>query len=305
MDDVIQNMDNMSQMEKDLPPLSQAVTQADYCQLEARIRRSSALRVACAGQEHCRPDYQIRRSGYVCHGLELVVQGKGELRIKGKTYQLRPGHIFLYGPSIAHEIRCDPAAPMIKYFVDFFGGSRDRLLAHRVIQPGEVRFVHELEAMVSLFDELIREGKKASPLHAEICAQYAFLLLLKSGEAGEADSRTRAQSLINFQRCRIYVEEHAKTLSGLQALARAVHLDPRYICRLFKRHHYLSPHRYIIARRMSRAAELLATTEWPIKTVAMEVGYEDPLHFSRVFARYFRCSPRDFRKYGSTRQAAV
>jgi AraC family transcriptional regulator of arabinose operon len=305
MDGVIQNMDNMNQMEKDLPPLSQAVSQAVYCQLEARVRRSSSLRVACAGREHCRPDYLIRRADYVCHGLELVVQGKGELCMKGKTYQLRPGHIFLYGPSIAHEIRCDPAAPMIKYFVDFFGGSGEKLYAHGMIQPGGVRLVHELEAMVLLFDELLREGKKASPLRVEICAQYASLLLLKSGEAGEADSRMRAQSLINFQRCRIYVEEHAKTLSGLQALASAVHLDPRYICRLFKRHHYLSPHRYIIARRMSRASELLSTTEWTVKTVAMEVGYDDPLHFSRVFARYFRCAPSEFRKYGNTRQVAV
>ena len=89
------------------------------------------------------------------------------------------------------------------------------------------------------------------------------------------------------------------SLNGLQAIADAVHLDPRYVCRLFKRFHLPSPHRYLVACQMNRAAELLVTTRDAIKTIAAQTGYEDALHFSRLFRQRFDCSPSEFRSQNS------
>lgn len=290
-------MDNMNLVSRQnsLPPPSSEVTQAVYCYLESTVGKSRSLRVACVGREHCRPDYLIEREGYVCYGLELVVQGRGELQMHGKTFRLLPGHLFLYGPGVKHSIRCDSKAPMIKYFADFFGGSERELFAPGVIQPGEIRRTPELELLGQLFDALIREGKKVTPARREICAQYMKLLLLKSTEAGSEDEAPFSQSLSNLSRCRAFIEENATVLSGLQAVADAVHLDPRYICRLFKRFHLVSPHRYLVACRMNRAAELLVTTQDAVKAVAAQCGYGDPLHFSRAFRQQFACSPSEFR----------
>ena len=279
-----------------LPPTSPDVTQASYCHLESRVGRSSHLRVACAGLEHCTPDYRIKRKGYVCWGLELVVQGCGELRLLDRRYRLLPGHLFLYGPGVAHVISCDPQAPMVKYFVDYYGRSQPDILSPNIIAPGEVRRTSELDAMTRIFDELIREGKKASPARPELCANYLKLLLLKSTEAGPAEAGAFSQSLSNLHRCRALIEARFSTLSGLQAVADAVHLDPRYICRLFKRFKLPTPHRYLVNCRMNRAVELLVTTSQPIKLVAAAVGYDDPLHFSRVFRQSFGCPPAEFRK---------
>lgn len=275
-----------------LPPTSQDVTEASYCHLEPGVGQSAHLRVACAGREHCRPDYLVARDGYVCRGLELVVQGRGELLLNGRRHRLLPGHIFLYGPGIKHVIRCHPTAPMVKYFVDYYGCSR----SGNLIAPGEIRRTSEVEAMARLFDELIREGKKLSSSRQEICAGYLKLLLLKSTEAGAAEARGFSQSLSNFHRCRTLIEAQAATLTGLQAVSDAVHLDPRYICRLFKRFNLPSPHRYLVSCRMNRAAELLVATHQPVKQIAFQVGYEDPLHFSRSFRQAFGSSPLVFRK---------
>lgn len=285
----------MTPAECPVPPPAIEVSEAVYCHLERTIRPSRRLRVACAGREHCRPDYRVERDGYVCHGLELVVQGRGHLSLGGKTYRLLPGHLFLYGPGVPHAIRCDPRAPMIKYFAVFFGGPARKSLPPGVIEPGEVRRTPELESVARLFDELIREGKKTVPARDEICAGYMKLLLLKSTEAGAADTRASSQSLANLNRCRAAIGAHATSLAGLQALADAVHLDPRYICRLFKRFHLPTPYRYLVECRMSRAAELVVTTAHPLKTIAALSGYDDPLHFSRVFSQHFSCSPSEFR----------
>ena len=122
-----------------IPPNSQQVIDAVICHLETRVYKSRELRVAEAGRERCQPDYLIERTGYPCFTLELVASGRGELEIGGKKLQLLPGHIFLYGPRIRFTMRTDPAAPMLKYFIEFFGSSPDRLFHSGIMKPGEVR----------------------------------------------------------------------------------------------------------------------------------------------------------------------
>jgi AraC-like DNA-binding protein len=297
MDSVAQYMDimNLVKATTPLPPTSEQVTQAAYCHLESGVGHGRHIRVACIGREHCQPDYRIERDGYVCHGLELVVQGKGELTIGGKTYGLLPGHLFLYGPGIAHAIRCDPRTPMVKYFADFSGDLEAEFGGLGVIQPGEVRRTPELDVLRHLFDEMIREGRKVAPARREICAQQMKLLLLKTTEAGNADIHPYSQSLANLNRCRRLIEDQATELASLQTVASAVHLDPRYICRLFKRFNLPSPYVYLVTCRMNRAAELLVTTTDPIKSIAAQCGYPDPLHFSRVFKDFFSSPPSEFR----------
>ncbi len=48
--------------------------------------------------------------------------------------------------------------------------------------------------------------------------------------------------------------------------------------------------------RMGRARELLDTTDRTIASVAREVGYGDPLYFSRQFRRIHGTSPRTYRE---------
>jgi AraC-like DNA-binding protein len=55
------------------------------------------------------------------------------------------------------------------------------------------------------------------------------------------------------------------------------------------------PHMYFEERRIERAARALVETDHRILKVAEAEGYEDPYHFSRVFKRVMRVSPRAYR----------
>lgn len=47
--------------------------------------------------------------------------------------------------------------------------------------------------------------------------------------------------------------------------------------------------------RLQRAAQLLHTTERPIKSIADAVGFESRSHFSRSFTEFFGTTPAEFR----------
>jgi AraC family transcriptional regulator len=92
-----------------------------------------------------------------------------------------------------------------------------------------------------------------------------------------------------------YIDEHLHAALSLRDLAAVAHLSPYYFARRFKESTGLSPHRYIIARRIERAKQLLRDEELTLAQVAARTGFWDQGHFSRHFKRLVGVTPRRFR----------
>ena len=91
-----------------------------------------------------------------------------------------------------------------------------------------------------------------------------------------------------------------KVKKGLQLESEHVGLSSSYLCRIFKEETGLSMNAYITNLRMSKAGELLNDTNSYIKEVAISVGFEDQLYFSRLFKRYYGVTPSEYRKPGNS-----
>jgi len=81
----------------------------------------------------------------------------------------------------------------------------------------------------------------------------------------------------------------------LEALAKAAHVSPEYLCRLFRRHLNLGPLECAGLARLERAASLLVRSNLTIKQIADAVGFNSPYHFSTKFHSVYGVSPRDYR----------
>ena len=78
-------------------------------------------------------------------------------------------------------------------------------------------------------------------------------------------------------------------------LATSVNLSPSRFAFLFRRDMGMSPARFVRARRLDRARELLETTFLSVKEVMVSVGFNDASHFTREFRRHHGLGPRDWR----------
>jgi AraC-like DNA-binding protein len=78
-------------------------------------------------------------------------------------------------------------------------------------------------------------------------------------------------------------------------MARAAHLSPAYFSREFRRVFGESPHRYLLTRRLERAAALLRTTDWSVADVCMAVGLTSLGSFTTSFGRMFGKTPTAYR----------
>lgn len=94
------------------------------------------------------------------------------------------------------------------------------------------------------------------------------------------------------------VEILARELSRpvrVEDVARCVSTSPRQLQRVFADVGGLGFRSYLRGLRMSRAAELLAGTDVPVKEVARRVGYRDAGQFSRAFRRTHGLTPSEWR----------
>src|SRR5438094_8515764 len=79
------------------------------------------------------------------------------------------------------------------------------------------------------------------------------------------------------------------------ALARAAHISPAHFSRGFKEAFGETPHRYLLTRRLERAAELLRNTDRSVAEICFTVGLSSVGSFTSSFTRTYGCSPTTYR----------
>jgi len=83
----------------------------------------------------------------------------------------------------------------------------------------------------------------------------------------------------------------------LAELASRCHLSISRLSHLFKAETGLTVDKYRRNSRFQVAAQILATTDLPIKQVAYALDYHHPSSFARAFELYFGVSPRHYRRH--------
>jgi AraC-like DNA-binding protein len=79
------------------------------------------------------------------------------------------------------------------------------------------------------------------------------------------------------------------------AMARAARLSPAHFSREFARAFGETPHRYLLTRRLERAAALLRTTDRSVADICMSVGLRSVGSFTTSFGRMFGLPPTAYR----------
>ena len=252
--------------------------------------------VNCGGLERCRPDYRIDRKDFPLFLLEFVQAGRGQVILNGVATPLKSGVFFLYGPGIEHHIATDSDKPLVKYFVGFSGTLAARFLERFELRPGMVSQCLKAEPIRRTFDTLIERGSRNSAHSRPLCALIVQQLLLMCREDAVDAGSTETRAFGTFSRVKQCIEQNYLSLGTLEAVANACELDAPYLCRLFARFHDESPYQFLTRLRMQHAAAMLLEGSQSVKDVALNCGFPDPFHFSRVFKSVHRVPPSRFRE---------
>jgi AraC-like DNA-binding protein len=95
-----------------------------------------------------------------------------------------------------------------------------------------------------------------------------------------------------------YVKDNLHRELRLAELSSLVHMSPYHFARVFKRSTGVSPHRFLVRRRIEEASALLAAQTLPIAEIARSVGFRTASHFTTTFRRVTGITPSVYRSCG-------
>ncbi|NSW91845.1 MAG: AraC family transcriptional regulator [Firmicutes bacterium] len=107
--------------------------------------------------------------------------------------------------------------------------------------------------------------------------------------------QARIKNLKKFNRIFEYIDFNYKEDISTQEISEMANMSIYHFCRTFKNITGRTFIEYINQVRLDKAAALLKDTDMNITDIAMSVGYNDANYFSRLFKRYYKVSPKEFR----------
>ena len=97
------------------------------------------------------------------------------------------------------------------------------------------------------------------------------------------------------RRLREHIDNNIDKRISVGTLAKLANLSVCYFVRAFKESVGVTPHDYLIRRRVERTMELLSGTEMPLSEIALAAGFADQSHCARRFRQHVGMSPRHYR----------
>ena len=91
----------------------------------------------------------------------------------------------------------------------------------------------------------------------------------------------------------------------VEHMAAAAGLSRAHFSREFKRTFGEPPHKYLLARRLERAAALLRNTDWQVNEICLSVGLKSVGSFTTSFTNHYGVSPTEYRARHAPARARV
>jgi AraC family transcriptional regulator len=175
----------------------------------------------------------------------------------------------------------------------------DPTLRDAVIGRQQIVFNAQAAGIAQIADQLAAELGGVGLMKAEAADSLARLLLVRLArrlhDPGKAQQTLSPQALAIL---RDYVIAHLSDRILVADLARQVDLSPNRFAQAFSEHTHQSPHQFVLALRLDRAAHLLRTTKLHLVEVAHDCGFANQQHLSNAMQRHLGTTPGRYRRVG-------
>lgn len=157
---------------------------------------------------------------------------------------------------------------------------------------------------LSLLSEMVTGGV-GGELYAEALANVLALHILRQHSSlGRRSVRGIGREDSGFSKRSIaeaidYINDNVTRKLTLEEIAGVAHMSRHHFARSFKAETGLSPHQYVIRRRVERAKTLLTDTRLSISEVAAAVGFSHQSHLASHLGRVLGISPSALRQQGT------
>ncbi|WP_439101020.1 helix-turn-helix domain-containing protein [Congregibacter sp.] len=240
--------------------------------------------------------HSMRREQHDDNLLLLCTEGRGFVQTPSGGFSVATGDMVLLPRTLEHSYAAVEQDPWTLYWVHFKGSNAGDFIDH-LLPDDEYRMHSGVEpSLLTGFDQMLTAGSTGYSLDAYIGAANRLRHLL--AEFALCRDRQRSQNMgkLRLPELQSYMREHVNSSLSLGELAAFTGLTPQHFSSRYKAETGYSPMRHFLHMKMEAACRLLDSTQHSVKTIAVMLGYLDPLYFSRMFRQTVGLSPSQYRE---------
>lgn len=227
-------------------------------------------------------------------GFVLILSGQARYDFEGFSFTVNPGDVVYLAENAGYSITVTQR-PYRWICVNFrFSHPETGVLESGVFHPGGGK------AMENAFSKLLRLWRMGDFSDKLLCKSifYEIYAAITRAAATESLSGGQAQRL---QAAAAHIHEHFHDPDlSVEQLAELCQSSTVHFRRTFAQLYRTSPRKYITALRLSKARELLQSTDLPVGEICTQCGYTSVYYFDRVFKKEFGMQPLQFRRQATT-----
>lgn len=224
--------------------------------------------------------------------FEFVLKGHGFVEIESQSYACAADSYFMLPPNINNKYWSAPGVTQEKIFFVCRGSLVKSLLEIYGLEKSYIvkdagSLVKYLNNMLILAKQYGARKDREAALVFHKFIQAAHLIVYKDDEPPLPPIVQKLHKLL---------DAHLEKKIDFAIISKEIAYSQAYIVRLFKKHMGVTPHEYILSRRMETAQLLLKYSMLSIKEIAGRLVFSDQYHFSNYFKKCLGVSPSQFRK---------
>jgi AraC-like DNA-binding protein len=238
-------------------------------------------------------DHAYPRHTHEAWTVFVVDEGAIRYDLENRHRGAAGARVTILPPHLVHDGRAAGAHGYRKRVLYLSADALEEGLIGRVVDEPDVRDLSVVRGFDALHQALERPGEalEAESRLAVVMARLREHLGAPVAERRERPERELAADL------RGLLEEHRFESFTLAEAGRVLHASPAHLVRCFTRTFGISPHRYVMARRIEAARRRLLDGE-PVAEVAAAAGFHDQAHLTRHFRRHVGTTPGRYRSGG-------
>ena len=248
-------------------------------------------------------NYYTDREGLDSFLIKLTLSGGGVLEYGGREYHLSAGQFFWIDCQNPQKYYTDSRIGRWHVIWLHFRGANARAyydIFQSISEGNPVGTMPSRSNGEELIKSLIaRYDRSDSTVDNDIAASAQLTQLLAyciQSVTGYEEERTLPEVV---QQIRDYLLEHYAENIRLDTLSQEFSVSKYHLQRVFKKYIGQSPLEFLTGVRMTKAKELLRTTDMPVGDIAYAVGMENASYFVSKFRTQEDITPHKYRKYWS------
>lgn len=243
--------------------------------------------------------YRKRRKGAKEYILIYCLEGSGLIEIFGQKLELVSNSYYIIPPDTPHQYAAVKKNPWSIYWLHFKGSQSihiyEKFCDRRAPKIEKIPFSEKRKVIFDNLMDILEEGYSADNIeYANLSLWELFSSFIYSGYFAEVGKGKSGSGLIDSSIT--FMRENLDKVISVKELAELFNYSSSHFLRLFKNKTGYSPIHYFNHLKIQKACQLLSFTDLSVKEISFELGFEDPLYFSRLFKKSMNMSPLKYKK---------